>query len=117
MLFVYIVSLLSSIFFGFSLRSFWAGVFSFMLVLCACDAAVYSAEKGQYVGPVRLFSIVDGVIDEVVADIAVAEQAAIEYNKCMDYFLNKAWGENQTIPSQKSLHFQCLKVAAERSLP
>lgn len=107
MLFVYIISLISSVLFGFSLRSFWAGVFSFMLVLCACDAAVYSAEKGQYVGPVQLIHVVDKAISQVVAGVAVAEKKAAAYEKCVKNLNDKVWNPSQTIPSHRWIHDYC----------
>ena len=117
MLSVYIVVVLSSILFGLSLRSFRVGVLSLFIVLGACDLAVYYSNEANYVGPVLAAEVVLEVVDTVNKEMAVAEEKAEEYNRCMDYFLNKAWDENQIIPSQRSLHFQCIKVAAERSLP
>ena len=117
MLFVYIISLLSSVLFGYSLRSFWAGVLGFVLVLSCCDLAVNCAEQGQYVGPVHLVNTLDKAIDELSKEMAVAEKKAAAYDRCMHHFHGKAWGANQVIPSHRSLHNQCLKVAAERSLP
>ena len=117
MLSVYLVSILAAVLFAISLRSFWAGVLGFVLVLSSCDLAAYCAKQGQYVGPIRLIQVVEEAINQVVVEMSVAEKKGLEYDRCMDHFLNKAWGENQTIPSQQSLHHQCIKVAAERSLP
>ena len=110
MLSVYVVSVVSAILFSLSLRSIWTGVLSLFILLSCCDLAVHLSGGTQYVGPALTIKV-------LASDIAVAEAKAEEYEKCMHHFNNKAWKSSEVIPSHKSLHNQCLKVAAERSLP
>lgn len=117
MLFVYIVACFSGLLFALSLQSIKAGFFSFLILLCSCDLAVRMSNQDRYVGPIYIATSIYKAIDTLTHDMAVAEQKAAEYDRCMDYFLNKAYADAQAIPSHKSLHHQCLKVAAERSLP
>ena len=107
MLSVYIIALLSSVLFAYSLRSFWAGVLAFLIVLSACDVAVYCVKQGQYVGPVRAIHVVLEVVEVVTGEIAAAEKNAIRYEECVSRLENKVWNSNQTVPSHKWIHVYC----------
>ena len=107
MLSVYIIAALASILFGFSLRSIKAGVLGLLIVLISCDAAVYSATQGQYVGPVLVVSAMDKAIDFITTEIAVADKKADRYNQCVKDLNNKVWNPNQTIPSHRWIHDYC----------
>ena len=107
MLSVYIIAVLSSLLFAFSLRSFWAGVLGLLIVLVSCDMAVYSSKQGQYVGPVVVIRAIDNAIDSLVHEVAVAEEKTARYNQCVSRLENKVWNVNQTIPSHRWIHVYC----------
>jgi len=107
MLSVYIISVVSAILFSLSLRSFWVGVLGFVLVISACDTAVYYSGQAQYVGPVLAAEVVVEAIDSLTQEIAIAERKAEEYNKCVSVLENKVWNVNQTIPSHRWIHSYC----------
>ena len=111
MLSVYIISVLASIFFGFSLQSVRAGVFSLFIILSCCDLAVMCSSASKYVGPTLVVQVAQETLEDAInfltKEMAVAEKNAIRYEKCVSRLENKAWSPSQTIPSHRWIHDYC----------
>ena len=109
MLFVYIVCILSSVLLGLSLRSFWVGVLGSLIVLCACDFAVYYTDQNQYVGPV--------LVIETLEDFALAKKQEFQQDMqevlFIDSYTNNCYDSNirTTKSSPKGLHYFCQEEA------